>query len=504
MTHFASYAANVDPVDGSSFMYPFVAKQFKATFSTGEIPAGYSLNSYSWSNNSPTFTTMNGNSVTDLSTGSTNTVMIETDINNVGFNLMITATLKFTKSGSADYYLFPFITTFVRGISPSLFVSGLASVQKGCYDNVTYTIQNFQDSGVPAHLVDYVFNWTYPATWTLISGATSSSIVLKPNCNNTGPITCTVRMNPTPTSYFLSRTITPTRANASVKPINNVDYLCPNTNYILSIPQTCGADKYNWSLPGWTILTTNNTATSHIITAKTPTTAITASQATISCSVSFPTACTQPTTIANKICAIAPTTVNTPMVLFKSSCNDPCCSSFEEFTGQFIVANPQAGAKYQHRISSSPITSSSTLAWSAASYTPPSLTVMCHHSRYVQVRAVVCGSIYSSIGYEDHIAGFCSHTDSPCRLANPNNEIEVYPNPLTSNESLYIKLNSGEEESKTIQLFNKEGVLISTQTTNDNFITMQMPDLKNGIYFIKILSNNAVVKTEKLIINSIF
>jgi hypothetical protein len=83
-------------------------------------------------------------------------------------------------------------------------------------------------------------------------------------------------------------------------------------------------------------------------------------------------------------------------------------------------------------------------------------------------------------------------------VTNIENEIEglsIYPNP--SNGNFTIELNNG--KTKQILITDNTGKMIKTMSTKDDVINVSLDQFANGIYHVKVESNNAtkVVKISK-------
>jgi len=78
-------------------------------------------------------------------------------------------------------------------------------------------------------------------------------------------------------------------------------------------------------------------------------------------------------------------------------------------------------------------------------------------------------------------------------------QFNIYPNPL--NESAIIELNEFHNEIE-LSLLNIKGQLIKQQTyLNSQSITLNRDNLKAGIYFMKIKTDNNLIGVRKLVIN---
>ncbi len=83
-------------------------------------------------------------------------------------------------------------------------------------------------------------------------------------------------------------------------------------------------------------------------------------------------------------------------------------------------------------------------------------------------------------------------------IENPN-ALSVYPNPISS--ELNISINAKSFENITMQIVNVLGEVILTKaivTINSQINTTKLPE---GVYFVNIIDNNKIVKTQKVIKN---
>jgi len=82
-------------------------------------------------------------------------------------------------------------------------------------------------------------------------------------------------------------------------------------------------------------------------------------------------------------------------------------------------------------------------------------------------------------------------------------DFDIYPNPLIGSE-LYINFYTDNEEKFSIKLYNSTGQEVFYQTFVSNFglntIDLNFPDLRNGIYFLKINRQGELIKTKKILI----
>jgi len=78
-----------------------------------------------------------------------------------------------------------------------------------------------------------------------------------------------------------------------------------------------------------------------------------------------------------------------------------------------------------------------------------------------------------------------------------NLELSVYPNPTTD----YLTLKVEKTEGLTFQLFDMQGKLIKSKTVNNTSTDISLAEQPTATYFLKVVKNNQLVKTFKIIKN---
>lgn len=78
------------------------------------------------------------------------------------------------------------------------------------------------------------------------------------------------------------------------------------------------------------------------------------------------------------------------------------------------------------------------------------------------------------------------------------NQIKVYPNPF--NDIIQIEYN---KDIQTVKISNVSGIILKTLKVNSNLISIETKDLKSGMYFIEITTNNQIINRKLLKINSL-
>ena len=81
-----------------------------------------------------------------------------------------------------------------------------------------------------------------------------------------------------------------------------------------------------------------------------------------------------------------------------------------------------------------------------------------------------------------------------------NSKIKVYPNP--ANEVLYIETDKETEGMLTVEIFNTTANLIYSKNINagDKYQTIDISNIRKGIYYIRISNKDAQLYNQKLVI----
>jgi hypothetical protein len=70
-------------------------------------------------------------------------------------------------------------------------------------------------------------------------------------------------------------------------------------------------------------------------------------------------------------------------------------------------------------------------------------------------------------------------------------DINIYPNPVNSGES--IKIDISAEGNSIIEIYNAAGTLIKELNTSDNLLKINTSDIPKGVYYIRMTNNNAFI-----------
>ena len=77
------------------------------------------------------------------------------------------------------------------------------------------------------------------------------------------------------------------------------------------------------------------------------------------------------------------------------------------------------------------------------------------------------------------------------------NTVTVYPNP--NNGTINITLTSELTKNSTLEIYDAIGKLIATEVLSNELNTLNISNLSNGIYSFRVLNNNNMVKSGKLV-----
>ncbi|MFT4683425.1 MAG: endoglucanase [Urechidicola sp.] len=104
---------------------------------------------------------------------------------------------------------------------------------------------------------------------------------------------------------------------------------------------------------------------------------------------------------------------------------------------------------------------------------------------------IICGNKTGTYYFDDF-----SVTEETLSISdfNAENKIVVYPNPASN----YITINA-QENIKKIELYDIKGMSYKINLTNNS---IKLPNVDNGIYFIKIIFNNNKTRYKKLLIHN--
>lgn len=80
---------------------------------------------------------------------------------------------------------------------------------------------------------------------------------------------------------------------------------------------------------------------------------------------------------------------------------------------------------------------------------------------------------------------------------NMNNKISVYPNPFTN--TLKIEVEKNNTKKASLVIYNSLGVVLINSDIIEGVNTIDMSNLSSGVYFYKIISNNVITNSGKLV-----
>ena len=121
------------------------------------------------------------------------------------------------------------------------------SIQKCCTNTRSFRVSNYEDGNI--------FNWTYPAGWTVVSGGGTYSITLKPDAQTGGNVACVVKRAQASPYYSKSVVRYISRSTPVITASQIPQYhLHRGQSYNYVVEASCGATNYQWSFPtGWSI-----------------------------------------------------------------------------------------------------------------------------------------------------------------------------------------------------------------------------------------------------------
>ena len=85
-------------------------------------------------------------------------------------------------------------------------------------------------------------------------------------------------------------------------------------------------------------------------------------------------------------------------------------------------------------------------------------------------------------------------------VANNSIEMKYYPNPASSNVTIDIK-NAAEGVNYEAFFYDLNGQLLKSESLRNTSNNVSVSDFNNGIYIVRIMNNNEVVGTTKLVIS---
>ncbi len=130
-------------------------------------------------------------------------------------------------------------------------IIGPSEILKCCSSPLVYTADGYGPS--PS---SYAFSWSYPANWIVSGSATSESIILIPDGNSAGLVSCTIKRPTASNAYFKTRSKQTQLKNQFITKGNSFKQgkICYNEVLTYEVAALCSASSYNWTFPsGWII-----------------------------------------------------------------------------------------------------------------------------------------------------------------------------------------------------------------------------------------------------------
>lgn len=123
------------------------------------------------------------------------------------------------------------------------------------------------------------------------------------------------------------------------------------------------------------------------------------------------------------------------------------------------------------------------------------------------------GKVNYSVGQIDYITETGSNGNTSSGVQQPyeiyvqssivqtdiNFSVSIYPNP--SADFIILNFENQDIQKMSYKLFDIQGKLIIHKKIKTNPANIELTDLNNGIYLIKVMKNNAIIKTFKIIKN---
>lgn len=95
-------------------------------------------------------------------------------------------------------------------------------------------------------------------------------------------------------------------------------------------------------------------------------------------------------------------------------------------------------------------------------------------------------------------AEFVEIVDTPLAPTVPDLDMKIYPNPFQT--ECTIELEGADIYFWSVELYTTAGQLVQQYESNDQSLTINRQDLESGVYLVKILADNQVVKSAKLVV----
>jgi hypothetical protein len=111
---------------------------------------------------------------------------------------------------------------------------------------------------------------------------------------------------------------------------------------------------------------------------------------------------------------------------------------------------------------------------------------------------ILTGTVYNEICGNDY-AQFVEIVDTPLAPTVPDLKMNIYPNPFQT--ECTIELLGMDIYFWSMELYTLSGQLVQTHNSNSETLTLNRAGLDSGIYVVKILADNQVVKTAKLVVH---
>jgi len=110
--------------------------------------------------------------------------------------------------------------------------------------------------------------------------------------------------------------------------------------------------------------------------------------------------------------------------------------------------------------------------------------------------AVVKVTVTNQADNQDFVSFFVKFNINPVGIVDEEAIFEIFPNPVSN--VLYVNY-SDFQSNASIELYDALGKLVVNQPLNNQQISVDLSNLQNGLYFIKLINGNQVLNTRKVI-----
>ena len=87
---------------------------------------------------------------------------------------------------------------------------------------------------------------------------------------------------------------------------------------------------------------------------------------------------------------------------------------------------------------------------------------------------------------------------APFDAANTNEAVTIYPNPFSTSTTIMIN-DASQIKEVELRMYNVLGKEVMNTTLTKQLTTLETSNLPSGIYFYKVISNNKIIQSGKLV-----